>query len=78
MDRKWIAADKKLNSPLSQLGHLLSISIMIRCAQSTAFTIAIMAAGTRLSGTNSQSFLAARIAAMIPSTRFRPSSIRQV
>jgi len=53
----------------------LSTSSMIRSAQRTASAIALIVAGTLAPLSYWESFLAARIEAMIAMTRLRPSSI---
>src|SRR6266849_2956476 len=56
-------------------GHRRSISVRICSAYRIASAIALIVAGTRAGASYCASFRAARMAAAISSTRFRPSSI---
>ena len=59
-------------------GQRSSISFMIASAHRTASVIAATVAGTRFPPSHCASFRAARIAAMMPMTRLRPSSTQAV
>lgn len=66
----------KLSLPeLERLDQRKSISFIISSAQRIASAIALIVAGTRRPPSYAESFRAAKIAAITPSTRLRPSSI---
>ena len=76
--RSWKSTSSVGHDPVPDAGQRWSISAMICSAHMTASAIAQMVAGTLGPAGYCASFRAARMAAAISSTRFRPSSTEAV